>query len=202
MRIVGLAAVAGFVIAVSGVVVLEVARSDEAGQVVADQEVTHVSLDVYHPALGEDEHPSIWIDDHPLIVRATVRAVGDSVWTSKSGEFEGIPTDPNTAPSIIATELVLDVSEYIKGSSAEELRVAARGGTVDGVVMDWLIPLEQGDQAVLFLSDPHPSFGGPIVNNAYVFDGDIAYSEYDQKTLLVSDLLSGLREAAPPKTSD
>lgn len=202
MRTVAVAAVAGFLIAVSGVVVWELTSSDDAGQVVADQEVTHVSLDVYHPALGEDVHPSIWIDDHPLVVRATVRAVGDSGWTSKSGEFEGIPTDPNTAPAIVFTELVLDVSEYIKGSGADELRVAARGGTVDGVVMDWVIPLEEGDQAVLFLSDPHPSYGGPIVNNAYVFDGDIAVSEYDRKTIAVDDLLTGLREAASAKTSD
>lgn len=162
----------------------------------AEQEITQISYHIFRGSLEEDEHPAIFVDSHPTVALVTLERMKDPGWSSESGEFEGVKLESGAMPPLIYTPVVLDVEEYIKGSGPEVLAAAVRGGVADGVRMDMHVPLQEGDRAVVFLNEPHERYGGPMIANAYVFDGgDMATSELDQKTLSVTELLDGLREA-------
>jgi hypothetical protein len=200
MRVVVFATLVGFMLSVSIIAGWQMLTSEEEPNADAGQEISRLMVFPFRGPLLADEHPSVWVDDFPTVAVVTVEGVGHSSWSTASGEFEG--RDGVLAGALIYTPMTLRVDEYIKGSGGEKLDAAIRGGEADGVTLDMEIHLGNGDQAVVFLSEPHDRYGGPIVENAYVIDGDMATSNLDQKSLGVSDLLSGLREAAAAEAAN
>lgn len=187
------AAGVGFTLAALAVLLWNGLRGGNSGDsVAANKEIERAITYIHHPPLAEGEHPSVWLDDYPVVALVTVESVGKASWNTDSGGFEG----PELGISIY-TPVQVDVDEYIKGSGEEALTVQVRGGVADGITMDLEIPIEQGTLGVLFLNKASKLDGALIVNNAYIFDGDTAYSNIDQKSIAVDDLLSGLRDAAP-----
>ena len=200
MRVTVLAGITGLFLAALAVVIWQSAESgsDEAG---AGPLFDGIAVYDYRGPLGADEHPSVWIDWFPTVVLVTVEETGEARWSTPSGKFEGFE-EIAAFGSLIYTPTTLRIAEYIKGSGEKTLQVAMIGGVVDGVTMDMQIPITVGDRAVLFLREAPSAYVGPIVDNAYVIDGDGAYSDLDQKQLSVADLLSGLRTAAAASASE
>lgn len=183
------AAAASLIVAGIGMFVWSTAApgSESAG---AENEVTGIVVYTYRGALPEGVHPSVWVDDYPIVALITVEKLGDSRFSSTSGKFEGMTGD------LIYTPVTVAVDEYIKGSGAKTMAVWLMGGNADGITLDMETPLVEGDEAVVFLGDGGHTYDGFIVHNAYLIKGDVATSELDEKTLSVSDLLNGLRDAA------
>lgn len=171
--------------------------TEEAG---ADPRVTEIRSDIYRSGLPADTHPSVWVPKFPTVAIVTVEDVGHSAWNTESGTYEGLESFGQGA--MMYTPVTVSVDEYIKGSGDDRIVVELEGGFVDGIRMEIGEPLQKGDQAVVFLRD-RSAIGEPdIVDNAYVFHGDTASSNIDEKTIAVDDLLTGVRDAAPPKTSE
>lgn len=157
-------------------------------------------MQVYRAGLPADTHPSVHVSKFPTVALVTVEEVGDSAWNTESGTFEGLESFGQGA--MMYTPVTVSVDEYIKGSGDKDLDLELRGGIVDGIRMELEVTLQKGDQAVVFLRDRSSIGEAPIVDNAYLFDGDTAHSNIDEKTIAVDDLLTGLRDAAPAKTTD
>lgn len=193
MRLVFPAIAAGFITAVLGVVAWQVVDSGTGGGAEAEQEITRMKMFIYRLPLGEDEHPSVRMDRYDAVALVRIESKGESAWSTESGAFES--PEPGVMPGVIYTTVRVQVEEYIKGAGDDTRNVAFIGGVSDGIGMDWRIPVDEDDRAVLFLNEFQRG-EGLIAHNAYLFDGDTATSELDHKTLSVAELLDGLREAA------
>ena len=189
-----LAALVGLLISGVGVAVWRNVGS-EPGGAGAETKVTEIAMDVYRAGLPNDTHPSVHLSKFPTVAVVTVEEVGESAWNTESGTYEGLESFGQGA--MMYTPVTVSVDEYIKGSGDDRIALEIRGGIVDGIKMELEVTVQKGDQAVVFLRDRSSIGEAPIVDNAYLFDGDTAHSNIDEKTISVDDLLTGLRDAAP-----
>lgn len=179
------------------VVVFELGSSEEgppdsAPAPGSDASVQEIVIDSYRAPLLPDERPSDWMKYYPAVVLVEINGVDEPKVETIDGPAGGYP--------IVYTTFDATALEYIKGSGPSRLSLTQWGGVTDSLRLEPEFSVEPGMTAVVFLiglegEEPRR------ISNAYVFHGDIAMSELDEKSLPVDDLLVELRETAAIEAS-
>lgn len=157
-----------------------------------DRSVQEIVIDSYRGPLLPDERPSDWMQYYPAVVLVQIEGEHAPKVETLDGPAGGYP--------IVSTTFDATALEYIKGSGPDRLSLTQWGGVADGLRLDPGFSIEPGMKAVVFLIGPEGEDPRRI-SNAYVFEGDIAKSELDEKSLPVDELLVELRETAAVEAS-
>jgi hypothetical protein len=138
------------------------------------------------------------IREADTIAIAKVQTIGHARWNTQNGKAPDQATvqqlirEGKEIPFIYREVIVL-AEKYMKNPQPNEaLQIAILGGEVDGTIFDSNGPFEPeiGMTVVLFLTEensPSPVKWG--IYAAYVVESDIAYSMWDNRQILLQDLL-------------
>lgn len=149
------------------------------------------------------EVPFLW-NQSDVVVRGTVEEVGESRWSTESGERPW-SLDPLES-HLIYRSVEVNVSETFKGNASGTIRVLAEGGSRDGytLLFNDMSSFTEGEEVVLFLGRSEPGSymgtyrvtqsGYRVVtgsNGKYRLRGGVAKSSYGEYRR--NELLAALR---------